>query len=231
MASASAPTFAPSGSVTTIASAASAPARISPKPQLSPKYHRPRGITTNDAVSRANASSSSLSFATAATQRRRNAIGAVTSAPQIPRRTPPRMPPNISTTQRHIPTALHTMREHSVPELIGERNEDDMDENDSLGCYDEVHHGLDKTVDADGTLMSSAKIRTIHKLAERRRRREMKNLFDTLRRCLPIDKTIRLSKWEVLKKAIEVISNQDAEIRMLRLHIDSAKSLPSSSPH
>ncbi|PIA19182.1 bHLH transcription factor-like protein, partial [Coemansia reversa NRRL 1564] len=51
----------------------------------------------------------------------------------------------------------------------------------------------------------SAKIRTIHKLAERRRRREMKNLFDTLRRCLPIDKTIRLSKWEVLKKAIEVI--------------------------
>ncbi|KAJ2804678.1 hypothetical protein H4R20_002405 [Coemansia guatemalensis] len=141
------------------------------------------------------------------------------------------MPPTISTTQRHIPNAFHVMREHSVPELIGERDEDDMDENDSLGCYDEAHHGADKAVGADGTLMSSAKIRTIHKLAERRRRREMKNLFDTLRRCLPIDKTIRLSKWEVLKKAIEVISNQDAEIRMLRLHIDSAKSLPSSSPH
>ncbi|KAI8323108.1 bHLH transcription factor-like protein, partial [Martensiomyces pterosporus] len=51
----------------------------------------------------------------------------------------------------------------------------------------------------------TAKIRTIHKLAERRRRKEMKELFDKLRRCLPIDKSIRLSKWEVLKKAIDVI--------------------------
>ncbi|KAJ2296221.1 hypothetical protein IWW55_005177, partial [Coemansia sp. RSA 2706] len=112
---------------------------------------------------------------------------------------------------------------HSVPELIGERDDEDEDD-ESLG-YDDPHQGSDKMMAADGSMMSSAKIRTIHKLAERRRRREMKNLFDTLRKCLPIDKTIRLSKWEVLKKAIDTISNQGAEIHMLRQHIDSMKAL------
>ncbi|KAJ2005982.1 hypothetical protein GGI04_002038 [Coemansia thaxteri] len=115
------------------------------------------------------------------------------------------------------PTASsHHQREPSVPELI---EEDNMDYDDNT-----PQNGLADDDSMDGG-MSTAKIRTIHKLAERRRRREMKNLFDSLRKCLPIDKTIRLSKWEVLKKAIEVISTQDAEIRMLRLHIDTPKSL------
>ncbi|KAJ1648134.1 hypothetical protein LPJ64_000587 [Coemansia asiatica] len=116
-------------------------------------------------------------------------------------------------------------REPSVPELMVEEDEDD----DVLDGYDEGRgQAADNGLSANGAngMMTTAKIRTIHKLAERRRRREMKNLFDTLRRCLPIDKTIRLSKWEVLKKAIDVINNQDAEIRMLHLHLDPAKAMP-----
>ncbi|KAJ1936531.1 hypothetical protein EC988_008170, partial [Linderina pennispora] len=73
--------------------------------------------------------------------------------------------------------------------------------------------------DVDDERMTTAKIRTIHKLAERRRRKEMKNLFDALRKTLPVDRSVRLSKWEVLKKAIEVIGAQDQEIRVLRAHV------------
>ncbi|KAJ2760948.1 hypothetical protein H4S06_001464 [Coemansia sp. BCRC 34490] len=119
---------------------------------------------------------------------------------------PPGMPGMNLTQQR--------MEHHSLPEHIEHDDADDI-----LDCYDDAS----QTHGADGTVMTTAKIRTIHKLAERRRRREMKNLFDTLRKCLPIDKSIRLSKWEVLKKAIEVISAQETEIHMLRLHIDTTK--------
>ncbi|KAJ2703835.1 hypothetical protein H4218_000074 [Coemansia sp. IMI 209128] len=104
-------------------------------------------------------------------------------------------------------THSNHQRELSVPELVGE---DNMDYDDNT-----PQNGMVEDGSADGG-MSTAKIRTIHKLAERRRRREMKNLFDTLRKSLPIDKSVRLSKWEVLKKAIEVISNQENELRRFR---------------
>ncbi|KAJ1815518.1 hypothetical protein LPJ75_002339, partial [Coemansia sp. RSA 2598] len=139
------------------------------------------------------------------------------------------LPPSLPTHQHQQPYMAmkhkQVKREPSVPELMAEEDEDD----DMLDGYDEGRgQAADDGLGASGGngMMTTAKIRTIHKLAERRRRREMKNLFDTLRRCLPIDKTIRLSKWEVLKKAIDVINNQDAEIRMLRLHLDPAKAMP-----
>ncbi|KAJ2356378.1 hypothetical protein GGF43_002110 [Coemansia sp. RSA 2618] len=196
----------------------SSPAATRISPPLSPTYRHLRSSAT-DAASRAGASSF-------ATQRRHSA--ATAAAAQIPRPAPQSISAVGPAVSRHMPASLHHIREHSVPELIGERDDEDDDEDESLG-YDDAHMSPDKTTSADGTMMSSAKIRTIHKLAERRRRREMKNLFDTLRKCLPIDKSIRLSKWEVLKKAIDVISTQDAEIHMLRLHIDSAKAIPSNA--
>lgn len=58
--------------------------------------------------------------------------------------------------------------------------------------------------------------RKAHKLAERKRRREMKRLFDSLRGLLPavggnnVDAKVKLSKWEILNGAVDVI---DALVR------------------
>ncbi|KAJ8697867.1 hypothetical protein PTI98_004638 [Pleurotus ostreatus] len=76
----------------------------------------------------------------------------------------------------------------------------------------------------------SPELRISHKLAERKRRKEMKELFDELRDQLPADRGMKASKWEILSKAIDFVtqlkqSHQDMarEIEMLRQELDAVR--------
>ncbi|KAG0278830.1 hypothetical protein BGZ95_003026 [Linnemannia exigua] len=78
----------------------------------------------------------------------------------------------------------------------------------------------------------SPELRVSHKLAERKRRKEMKELFDELRDALPVDRSLKTSKWEILSKAVDYISgmreNQEVmskEIDILRQEVARLKNL------
>ncbi|RQM05041.1 hypothetical protein DH86_00003634 [Scytalidium sp. 3C] len=73
-------------------------------------------------------------------------------------------------------------------------------------------------------------LRVSHKIAERKRRTEMKDLFDALRDRMPQDRGAKASKWEILSKAItehkaqsETIENLYKQVRSLRGEIDGLR--------
>ncbi|KAL2146280.1 hypothetical protein VTI28DRAFT_4576 [Corynascus sepedonium] len=87
-------------------------------------------------------------------------------------------------------------------------------------------------------------LRVSHKLAERKRRTEMKELFDQLRDLMPQERGSKASKWEILTKAISehqrqadlirqlqtINATQQNEIEMLRRELERMHGAPQPRP-
>lgn len=85
----------------------------------------------------------------------------------------------------------------------------------------------------DSPYSRSPELRVSHKLAERKRRKEMAQLFDELRESLPVDRGLKSSKWEILSKGAlrlppspPLLSNLSYSSRSGRVHRHSQRAQP-----
>lgn len=74
-----------------------------------------------------------------------------------------------------------------------------------------------------GNYSRTPELRISHKMAERKRRSEMKNLFDELNNILPNSPGSKSSKWEVLTKSIEYIRNLSASHTRANREVESLR--------
>ncbi|KAJ3510991.1 hypothetical protein NLJ89_g4360 [Agrocybe chaxingu] len=103
------------------------------------------------------------------------------------------------------PASSRTLRSRSRPP--SRQNTDPNTQSGPSSGQDEPpstsasHHNTKLTKEVGSTPYSrSPELRVSHKLAERKRRKEMKDLFDELRDQLPADRGMKASKWEILSK-------------------------------
>ncbi|GLB33813.1 putative helix loop helix domain containing protein [Lyophyllum shimeji] len=143
----------------------------------------------------------------------------------------PDAPPSATTTRalrsRSRPPSRPTSTPNAEPNLQAGPSSSTQDDNASAPSPSSS--GRHK--ESSSTPYSrSPELRVSHKLAERKRRKEMKDLFDELRDQLPADRGMKASKWEILSKAIDFVqqlkhSHQEMarEIEMLRHEVEAAR--------
>jgi hypothetical protein len=73
--------------------------------------------------------------------------------------------------------------------------------------------GESDSPDAASPYSRTPALRASHKMAERKRRTEMKHLFDGLRAQIPASHGSKSSKWEILSKASDYIKNLEIAVK------------------
>lgn len=119
---------------------------------------------------------------------------------------------------QQAPSSVGPLRRGSAPVLRGDasgsdprrvfgspgKDDDGGEGRERAGSIDEGDSGGSANGKSTSTRESpysrSPELRVSHKLAERKRRKEMTSLFDELRESVPIDRGARASKWETLVK-------------------------------
>ncbi|KAI8639480.1 hypothetical protein BD408DRAFT_265081 [Parasitella parasitica] len=133
---------------------------------------------------------------------------------------------SIHSTRRNSTALIHRKKSTLETRRMSLNNQQ-YSRNSHMGKPAEEEHIKD---DMEGLYSRSPELRISHKLAERKRRKEMKDLFEELRNALPVDKTLKTSKWEILSKAVEYISllrdrdqNMERELISLKHQLEDLK--------